>query len=238
MGAALERHPLPWSVVLTVIWLVVVHLLAQLLVAGRTGTYGDLRAAAVNVGALLVPLIVIVLAGWRLRAGLSRGQRWYLLVPIALIYASVLLFGVESQTANAVLAVALLQLMLGLNEEVMFRGLVQGIWARQAPVTQCTAVALVFGLQHSANLLWGQSLFDTAAQVFSATITGFAFAATRLHVGSIWGLALVHGFGNLCNDISSNVPLVMSAVVDVLIFAYGIMLVRAAAPRAPVHNAT
>jgi hypothetical protein len=141
----------------------------------------------VNVGALLVPLAVIAVAGWRLRAGLGAGRRWLLLLPIAILYASFLAFGVASLPASAVLAAALLQLALGVNEEVMFRGLVQALWDRHAAVVQCTAVALVFGLQHSANVLWGRPVLDTAEQVLSATVTGFAFAAARLHVGSIWG---------------------------------------------------
>jgi membrane protease YdiL (CAAX protease family) len=57
--------------------------------------------------------------------------------------------------------------------------------------------------------------------VLSATVTGFAFAAARLHVGSIWGLAVVHALGNFCNDISAGVPLWAYLVVDALIFAYG-----------------
>ncbi len=69
--------------------------------------------------------------------------------------------------------------------------------------------------------LWGQSLLGTAEEVLSATVTGFAFAAARLHVGSIWGLAVVHALGNFCNDISAGVPLWAYLVVDALIFAYG-----------------
>ncbi len=228
VGAALQRHPLTWSIVLTIIWLVAVHGLAEVLTPGRRGTEGDLRAAAVNAGALVVPLAVIAVAGWRLRAGLGAGRRRLLLVPIAVLYASYLAFGVRSLPASAVLAAAVLQLALGVNEEVMFRGLIQAIWDRQSAVVQCTAVALLFGLQHSANVLWGQPLLDTAEQVLSATVTGFAFAAVRLHVGSIWGLAVVHALGNFCNDISAGVPLWGYVMVDALIFAYGVILLRRA----------
>ena len=63
VGAALQRHPLMWSIVLTIVWLVAVHGLAELLAPGGRGTEGDLRAAAVNAGALLVPLAVIAVAG-------------------------------------------------------------------------------------------------------------------------------------------------------------------------------
>ena len=148
------------------------------------------------------------------------GERTYLVLPIVVLYVSVLLFGVQSQLASAVLAVALLQLFVGVNEEVMFRGLLQGIWARYAPVTR-TAVALIFGLQHAPNLIWGQSLYDTAADVVSSTLSGFDFAAVRLHVGSVWGSAITHGVGNVANEISAGVPLAMFIAIDLLISRTG-----------------
>ena len=236
VGVALERHPLLWSVVLTIGWLAAVHLLAELLVARRSGVEGNLRAAAVNVGALLVPLAVIAAAGWRIRAGLGRGLRWILVLPVAVLYASVLLVGLMPAAVGAVLATALLQLMLGLNEEVMFRGLIQAVWARHRPLVQCTAVALIFGLQHSANVLFGQPVLDTAEQVVDASLTGFTFAAARLRIGSVWPLAAVHALGNFCNDLAADVPLAMYVVIGVLIFAYGLVLVRRLTP-GPVEDA-
>ena len=196
LGAELERRPVLWSIALTVLWLAVVHLLGAALVAGQEGADADLRAAAVNAGALAVPLAIVGLTGWWSRAGLGGpvlGRRRLVLAPLALVAVSWLAFGVKVEPASAVLAGALLQIMLGLNEEAMFRGLLQGVWARHPAMAQCGAVALIFGLQHVGNLFFGQSPAETAAQIFSATAFGFAYAGARLHVGSIWGLALSTG---------------------------------------------
>ena len=163
LGAELERRPVLWSIALTVLWLAVVHLLGAALVAGQEGADADLRAAAVSWSSPRLPAV-----SW-------------------------LAFGVKVEPASAALAGALLQIMLGLNEEAMFRGLLQGVWARHPAMAQCGAVALIFGLQHVGNLFFGQSPAETAAQIFSATAFGFAYAGARLHVGSIWGLALSTG---------------------------------------------
>lgn len=229
LGAALERRPILWSVALTVLWLVVVHLLGAVLVGGRDGAH--LRAAAVNAGVLAVPLAVVGLAGWWSRAGLAGpvlGRHWFVLAPLGLVAVSWLAFGVKAEPASVVLAGAVLQLTLGLNEEAMFRGLVQGLWARQPAMTQCGAVALIFGLQHGANLLFGQSPSETAAQVLSATAFGFAYAGARLHVGSIWALALLHGLSNFCQDrLVGEAPWPMHLAVALLLGAYGLVLARA-----------
>ena len=220
-----------WSIAVTVLWLVVLHLLADALVGGAEGP-GELRMAAVNAGALAVPLAVIGLAGWGSRAGLDGpllGRRSILLVPLALVAASWLLLGVKAEPAGVVLAGLVLQLMLGLNEETMFRGLVQGIWARHAALAQCSAVALIFGLQHLGNLLFGQSPAETAGQILSATAVGFAYAGARLHVGSIWALAVLHGLSNFSQDrLVGEVPGPMYLAVAILLGAYGLVLVRAA----------
>ena len=58
---------------------------------------------------------------------------------------------------------------------------------------------MIFGTQQIANLLFGQSLFDTAAQVLSSTSSGLAYAAARARINTVWPLAVLHGLGNFCN---------------------------------------
>ncbi|WP_344120915.1 CPBP family intramembrane glutamic endopeptidase [Kocuria aegyptia] len=96
-------------------------------------------------------------------------------------------------------------LLLGINEEMMFRGLVQGVLDPFPLGSRCVLVGLVLGAQHTANLLFGHTLYDTGAQVLSATGSGFAYAAARARIGTIWPLALLHGPGNF-SDTHATVP--------------------------------
>jgi membrane protease YdiL (CAAX protease family) len=160
LDAILERRPLLWSVALTILWLGVVQLLGAMLVGGRQAGEAELPGAVVNAAALGVPLTLVALLGWWSRAGFDwpvLGRHWFVLAPLALVALAWLSLGVKSEPVDVLLAGALLQLTLGLNEEAMFRGLVQGVWAVRTPEVQCGAVALIFGLQHGANLLQGHS---------------------------------------------------------------------------------
>ena len=77
--------------------------------------------------------------------------------------------------------------------------------------------------------LFGQSPAETAGQVLSATAFGFAYAGARLHVGSIWALAVLHGLSNFSQDrLAGEVPGPMYLAVAVLLAAYGLVLVRVA----------
>ena len=58
---------------------------------------------------------------------------------------------------------------------------------------------------------------------------GFAYAGARLHVGSIWALAVLHGLSNFSQDrLAGEVPGPMYLAVAVLLAAYGLVLMRVA----------
>ena len=61
-------------------------------------------------------------------------------------------------------------------------------------------MALLFGIQHVGDgIFFGQSLYDTAALMISATSFGAAYAAVRPQIGTIWPLAFLYGLENFCN---------------------------------------
>jgi hypothetical protein len=88
---------------------------------------------------------------------------------------------------------------------VMVRGLVQGRLGSMTAWPQCVLAAVIFGGQHFANVLFGREIFDTAAQVVNATCFGFAYAAARSALVTVWPLALLHGLGDFTYA-NSDVP--------------------------------
>ena len=89
---------------------------------------------------------------------------------------------------------------LGLNEELLFRGVIQHTTNALGAVRSVVWVGLLFGLQHAGTgIFFGHSLYDTGTMMLSSTASGAAYAAVRLRIGTIWPLAFLHGLENFCN---------------------------------------
>lgn len=187
---------------LIIVWWAITLLLANGLPRLSSAWFPDLRPTLVNLGALLVPLAVVVAFGWWRQAGLTLSQpdrSWLTLLPLlffALSFAVVGLSGSPVQFFSS----AVLFLALGLNEELLYRGVIQHATNALGAVRSVVWVALLFGLQHAGTgIFFGHSLYDVGAMVISATASGAAYAAVRLQIGTIWPLVFLHALENFCN---------------------------------------
>jgi uncharacterized protein len=120
-------RPVAFAIGLIIIWWAITVLFATALPPLSPWWFPDLRSTLVNLGALLVPLGVVVGFGWWRQAGLtlSRPNRsWWSLLPLlafALSFAAGGLSGSPAQFFGS----AVLFLVLGLNEELLYRGVIQ-----------------------------------------------------------------------------------------------------------------
>ncbi len=198
---ALAR-PVAFAIALIIAWWAVTLLLATVLPRLSPPWFPDLRSTLVNLGALLVPLGIVFAFGWWRQAGLAlhRPDRsWWTLVPL-LFFALSFAAGGLSGYAAQLLSSAILFLALGLNEELLYRGVIQHATNTLGALRSVVWVALLFGVQHvGTGIFFGHSLYDTGATVISATSFGAAYAAVRLRIGTIWPLAFLHGLENFCN---------------------------------------
>lgn len=166
--------------------------------------YAAIAALAVQP---LLALGVLVWLGWLRAAGFNGPSQWHSLhllwLPALLALFSLLSFAVTPvSSAGVVLFAAISALLTGLNEEATFRGVIlQALlpygWRRGAALS-----ALFFGLSHLNNLLiFGPSLI-AFAQVISAFLLGFGFAACRLRTNTIWPFIILHACYDLTTDIT------------------------------------
>jgi membrane protease YdiL (CAAX protease family) len=198
---ALSR-PVAFGIALIIIWWAVMLLLASALPRLSLSWFPDLSITLVNIGALLVPLAVVTAFGWWRQAGLAlpRPDRsWWTLLPLLAFTLSFAAGGLSGSPAQF-FSSAILFLALGLNEELLYRGVIQHATNTLGALRSAVWVALLFGFQHvGTGIFFGHSLYDTGAMVISATSFGAAYAAVRLRIGTIWPLAFLHGLGNFCN---------------------------------------
>ena len=196
------RRPVAFGIVLTIIWWAVLLPFASGLPRLSPPWFPDLRSTLVNIGALLVPLGVVAAFGWWRQAGLtlSRPDRsWWTLLPLLAFALSFAASGLSGSPAQ-LLSSAILFQALGLNEELLYRGVIQHATSTLGALRSVVWVALLFGFQHvGTGIFFGHSLYDTGTTVISATSFGAAYAAVRLRIGTIWPLAFLHGLGNFCN---------------------------------------
>ena len=195
-------RPVAFGIVLIIIWWAIMLLFASALPHLSPSWFPDLHSTLVNLGALLVPLAVVAAFGWWRQAGLalSRPDRsWWSLLPLLAFALSFAAGGLSGSPAQ-VFSSAVLFLALGLNEELLYRGVIQHATNTLGAVRSVIWVALLFGIQHAGTgIFFGHSLYDTGAMMISASASGAAYAAVRLHLGTILPLAFLHGLENFCN---------------------------------------
>ncbi len=198
---ALAR-PVAFGIALIIAWWAVTLLLATGSPRSSPSWFPDLRATLVNLGALLVPLGVVGTFGWWRQAGLvlPRPDRsWWTMLPLLFFALSFAVGGLSGPSAQF-FGSAVLFLALGLNEELLFRGVIQHALGTLGAVRSVVWVGSLFGLQHAfTGIFFGASLYEAGSMVISSSASGAAYAAVRLRIGTIWPLALLHGLENFCN---------------------------------------
>ena len=157
-------------------------------------------------GALVVPMAVLAalllaLTSWRGWWPAVLGEalpapRWLLAVP-ALFLAGALgnlaLTAWGSKPLALVAYLALGTLLVGFNEEIVFRGLmVVGLRGRHGEALVCLYSSLAFGLLHGANFFLGQGLSDTLVQVVYAFFMGVVLYIVRRATGTILACMALH----------------------------------------------
>lgn len=184
-----ERRPVEVTLALAV--LLAVLLLARHAVFGTRVTYA--RAIAGEAALLGLALAAVALLGWWRRTGIVAPWRpaWSLAVLAAALACYLALTGVALFVYPVYAAGFLLAALVGLAEELVCRGLVLEILRPRGATAAVVGSAAFFGVLHLNNLLLAPSP-AVAGQAIYAVMLGLLFGITRLQVGALWPVALVH----------------------------------------------
>ena len=226
------RHPWLCALAVALCWRLAVYATSTGLPALAPAAFPDLGAVVVNAVACLVPLAVVARLGWWRLPWLAtvRPRRWWPLVPLVALYAGRLAYGWDLGPARA-LDVTALVLVAATSEELYSRGVDQELLRAVAPLWRAVGVGLLFGVGHAlSGVVFGRDLGYVAFQVPHAVVQGFALAAARVRVVSIWPLVLVHALSNLLvlAEPAGAVPDAWEAFELAAVLVTGLLLVRAA----------
>lgn len=151
---------------------------------------GEALVAAVALG-------LVALIGWWREAGLTSvlRQPWWLLLLAGFLLLRYLLslpFLIGHARWTLLPIVVPFVLLIGFAEETFFRGLVMWSLRLRGPLLVGGLSAFLFGCAHFTNLLGGQPLPNTIAQVISVSFFGVFLAAMRWRMHSLWPLVATH----------------------------------------------
>lgn len=164
---------------------------------------------------VLLYLLILWRFGWLRPAGFQsfgRWQVWLIMIAASVFELALTIFVINGHFAwlNLTnLADPPTYLMVGLFEEIAFRGLI--LYAllhalddkRFGGLKSVLVSSVLFGLGHLATVMTGNTLPGAIFQAASTTISGILYAALVLYGRSIWPAVIGHflvdsiGYGNL-----------------------------------------
>ncbi|WP_435743576.1 CPBP family intramembrane glutamic endopeptidase [Nocardioides sp. SYSU DS0663] len=204
--------------------------LADLL--GIAGWYAGLFANALCV--VFAAALVTYFGLWR-RIGLTtvwrgRTAALLLLVPLAEALWWLLPAGLAEEPPGFGLW-ALTLLLVGVNEELVSRGVVLERMRRSfRPGAAVVTTAALFGLQHlSAFATTSRGASDILLNVLASGCYGFALAAFQLRFSWLAPLVLVHALADFTAILSADGPGDLAAAgISVVFVGYGVLVLRGA----------
>ncbi len=219
MRTTASKHPILFSIVTVVVFMIALWLPAILLAYFGPGFFvenGDyVYQGTTECVTALIGIGFVALMGygwiWNERGkGLGKGflsAGYFIVVSLysLVIYVAeiALMDEVEFNPAWQMLVFVLTVLLIGLAEETFFRGVVAnlfldkygndpaGVWC----ATICSG--MVFGLMHLSNLMSSDTV-GVLVQVVAACAMGMTLTAIYYRCRNIWVLILVHAFVDFC----------------------------------------
>ncbi|MFN8342204.1 MAG: type II CAAX endopeptidase family protein [Cyclobacteriaceae bacterium] len=169
------------------------------------GAYGSLRMIQVLAipELLLVVLCLVVISmkfNWRVHIFLDlnlKGLVWMLPVVLVLLYNGVVLIqqaGPElHQHSSQLLLVGFVTLLVGISEELMFRGIIlRGLMGNTSPRWAVLISALAFSSLHAVNIFAGLTVTATISQLAMTFVFGLYAATVSLKIRNLWPLIIFH----------------------------------------------
>lgn len=161
---------------------------------------GDWRSTVINTlfSAGLVALILALKgAEYYGLKGMGNPREYLYFLPLVLIVSVNLWSGFHTnQTPSGTLFYILTMLNVGFIEEIVFRGFLFRMMAKDNLRTAILVGALTFGAGHIVNLLNGAELVPTLLQVCYATSIGYLFVIIFHRSGSLIPCILAHSVNN------------------------------------------
>ena len=181
------------------ILLIVIYILSNSFCMQNFGLT-DPRSAVINT-VLSVALVILIIALKRGEyygfARVKEPKKFLWFVPLALIISVNFWSGINiNNTPQEIIFHVITMLNVGFIEEVVFRGFLFRMMAKDNLKIAILVNSLTFGIGHIINLFNGADLVPTLLQVGYATAVGYLFVTIAYRSGSIIPCIIAHSLNN------------------------------------------
>ena len=182
------------------ILLIVVYLVLNSICMNNFGT-GDYRTMLINGGLslLIVGFICFAKLGdyFDLKK-IPNAKKFLYFVPLLILMSVNLWGGINTNNSISYILVYMgSMLFIGFLEEIIFRGFLFKMIAKDSLKSAIIVTSLTFGVGHIINLLNGAEFVPTLLQIIYATATGYLFAIILVKGKSLWPCIITHSVVNM-----------------------------------------
>lgn len=217
------------------IWLIIVVGGGLLQVRGKPTQLDELvknQLVFGVLGAVIFLSVVLTYLNWWNRVGWKgpnnlQNLRLLWLPTIFLLFLLVIVLFTDLPPTRVLLLVVLNTLIVGINEELMFRGVLFhgassafGIW-RAVWIT-----AIIFGSVHTLNGLITGDYKASIVQAFFAVMFGVWIVALRIRIDTVIPLIIIHWLWDCLAFLTSPSQGLALVLFSFILFFYGIWLLR------------
>lgn len=178
---------------------IVVYLVVNSIFLNKFGMY-DWQTMAVNIGLSLLIVLFIIIFKLGNYLGLTKfpnPKKFLYFVPLIILMSINLWGGLRIENSvSEIIFYMISMIFVGFLEEIIFRGFLFRMMAKDNLKSAIIVTSLTFGAGHIINLLNGSSFIPTLIQIIYATATGYLFAVVLVKGKSLWPCIITHSVVN------------------------------------------
>ena len=197
----------------------------------------------------VVAAVLLTVLGWWRAAGFNAPSKWQnlhlLILPALLLLGPTLLLQPQLPAPGKIAALAVVTLLIGFQEEAIFRGILLRALAPRGLMQAVLISALLFGIIHANSLLVGRDPVFVLSQVVASSLGAIGLAALRVRMNTIWPLVLLHAVNDLlqfsatggieAGQVPLYIPLLKIGIAGAMAL-YGLYLLRGQGERQAVRQ--
>ena len=178
---------------------IVIYLVVNSIFLNKFGMY-DWQTMAVNIGLSLLIVLFIIIFKLGNYFGLTKfpnPKKFLYFVPLIILMSINLWGGLRIENSvSEIIFYMISMIFVGFLEEIIFRGFLFKMMAKDNLKSAIIVTSLTFGAGHIINLLNGSSFIPTLIQIIYATATGYLFAVILVKGKSLWPCVITHSVVN------------------------------------------